>query len=317
MVILRYETMSLKKIRILNFDDSVIEQKALLGRYEMDVVDLRDLGPGARFWVDNRSIHEIERRISGKGEGCVTFLGSGDFHHVTELLLRRYSQPLSLIDFDFHHDWDATSPLLHCGSWVSRAMKRRNILKCIILGASSKEFSFFSLQAGDLAVLKDDRTEIYPYSSEPGAIFFRAVPSNISFRREERPFFTKILWNELKGRNITEFFLHIIKRLPSKKVYITIDKDCLNAEAAITNWDQGKMPLGDLLLMLKLIKDNCDIAGMDITGEYSPARLDGAFKNFVSSLNHPRDIKVAGHAKGSVTALNEATNLKILEIVTS
>ncbi len=304
-----------KKIRILDFDNSVKAQKALLSGYEAEVIDLTDLGPKVRFWMSRDARGELSRRIPNGGEGRVTFLGSGDFHHVTELLLSRFDEPVSLIDFDFHQDWDATSSLLHCGSWVSKAMERQNIRKCLMLGPSSKDFSFFSLQAGDLRLLKDDRLEIYPYSSRAGAVFFRAVPANISIRKKEGVFLTRIYWNELKSKNIKEFFIHLISRLPTAKVYITIDKDCLEAETSLTNWDQGDMPLGCLLEILKVIKDNREIVGMDITGDYSPVRTDGALKKAVLRLNHPRSIKAAGLSAPSIAAANEITNLKILESV--
>jgi len=306
-----------KKIRVLNFDDSVTGQKGLLSRYDAEVVDLTDLGPSGRFWADRGVRREIGNRIPEQGAGHVTFLGSGDFHHITEILLSRYDEPVSLIDFDFHQDWDGTSSLLHCGSWVTRALNRENILKCVILGASSKEMDFFSLQAGCLERLKDDRIELYPYSSKPGAVFFRRVPRNISFAAKRYPFFTGIGWNELKNKNITEFFMHIIRRLPSKKVYITVDKDCMNTGDALTNWDQGKMPLDHLLEMLKMIKDNCEIVGMDMTGDYSPVRADGVFKNAMLWLSHPKNIEASKFSGDHINKLNEATNLKILDLVTS
>ena len=306
-----------KRIRILNLDNSVTAQRALAAGYETEIIDLTDLGPKVRFWMGGGIREELLRRIPERGGGRVTFLGSGDFHHVSELLLSRFEEPVSLVDFDFHQDWDSTSSLLHCGSWVSRAMERQNIRKCVILGASSKDFSFFSLQAGDLALLKDDRLEIYPYSSKPGAVFFKSVPDNISIVKKEYPFLTRIFWNELKGKNIKEFFLGVIDRLPTDKVYITIDKDCLADEAALTNWDQGEMPLDCLLEILKMIKCNREIVGMDITGDYSPVRTDGMLKNAILRLNHPHNIKAAGLSAPSIAAANELTNLKILGSVIS
>lgn len=306
-----------KKIRILNFDDSVTSQKGLLSLYGADVVDLTDLGPKVRFWTDENGRRALSERVPKDGAGRVTFLGSGDFHHVTEILLSRYEEPVSVIDFDFHQDWDGTSSLLHCGSWVARVMKRKNIEKCVIVGASSIDMTFFSLQAGCLEHLKNDRIELYPYSSKRGAVFFRTVPSNISFTAKRYPFYTRIDWNALKNKNIAEFFLHIIRRLPSNKVYITVDKDCLKTGAALTNWDQGSMPLECLLTMLRMIRDNCDIVGMDITGDYSPVRVDGAFKRAVLWLSHPEKISASRFAGPRINTVNEETNLRILELLTA
>ena len=305
-----------KKIRILNFDDSVTRQKSLFSRYEVDVVDLVDLGPKARFWMNRSDRREVERRVPSQTANAVTFLGSGDFHHVTDILISRYNEPVSIIDFDFHPDWDIIFPLLHCGSWVWQAMRNRNVLKLIMIGTSSRDLSPFSLQTGDLNSLKEDKIEIYPYSRKPATVFFRNVPPNISLKTKRYPFFTRIYWNELRNKNISEFFLHVIRRLPTKKVYVTVDKDCLGAADALTNWDQGTLSLDDLLAMLKLIKENLDIVGMDITGDYSPIRVDGVFKKMVSWLDHPRKVSASQLPENSVTKVNEQTNIKILDLVT-
>jgi len=304
-----------KRIRILNFDDSVTRQKGLFSRHGADIIDLRDLGPRARFWMKDDVRREIERRIPPQETGAVTFLGSGDFHHVTGMLINRHDEGVCVIDFDFHPDWDTVFPILHCGSWVAQAMRSRNILKLVMVGASSRDLSPFSIQTGDLASLKDDRIEIYPYSRKPTAVFFRAVPPNISLETKRHLFFTRIRWNELKNKNIMEFFLHVIRRLPAKKVYVTIDKDCLGTGDAMTNWDQGSMPLDVLLSMLKMIKENLDIIGMDIAGDYSPIRVDGVFKKIASMLDHPRKVRAAELPGSSVTAVNELTNLKILDLM--
>lgn len=306
-----------KKIRILNFDGSIARQKRLLSRYESELIDLTDVGPRARFLMNRADRLRVERRIPENPSRSVTFLGSGDFHHITDILISRHEEPISVIDFDFHPDWDTAFPFLHCGSWVTRAMRRRNVLKCIIFGASSLGSTLFSLQTGDLDSLKNDRIEIYPYSRKSSTVFFRAVPPNISFEVKKYPLITEIFWNELKNKNITEFFLHTIRRLPTKKVYVTVDKDCLGAGDALTNWDQGTLPLEDLLIMLKMIKENLDIVGMDIAGDYSPIRTGGIFRKLISHLGHPGETASDGVPAFSIDEVNERTNLRILDLVTS
>ena len=303
-------------ILILNFDDSLTPQKGL-ARHKVDMVDLKDMGPQARFWVSNKDKLAIEKRIPARTAGAITFLGSGDFHHISETLIARHDEPVSVIDFDFHPDWDIVFPMLHCGSWASRVMKTLNVPKLVMVGPASRDMSPFSMHTGDLGSLKDDRIEIYPYSRKPASVFFRSVPPNISFETKKYPFLTRVSWNELRKKNIMEFFMHVIKRLPTKKVYVTVDKDCLGTGDALTNWDQGSLPLDDLLLMLKMIKDNLDIVGMDITGDYSPIGIDGIFKRLVARLDHPKNVTAAGLPASRVTEVNERTNLKILDLMTS
>ena len=68
----------------------------------------------------------------------------------------------------------------------------------------------------------------------------------------------------------------IPKDLP---VYISIDKDVLSQDFAITDWDQGDMSLDAMLDLLKIIFDNHKILGIDICGESSEYALDGAKVN--------------------------------------
>jgi arginase family enzyme len=141
------------------------------------------------------------------------------------------------------------------------------------------------------------------------------VPENISIRTKRYPALTKIYWKELNGVNIMEFFLHILSRLPVKDVYVSIDKDCLNNEYALTNWEEGAMSLDDLLVMLKLIKEKTNIVGVDITGDYSDISIKSIIKRLASHIDHPKHIKAQALTESVITSVNEETNLKILEIL--
>jgi arginase family enzyme len=302
-----------KKIRLLDFDGSVTAQKRLLSRYDSEILDLTDIGPKVRFWAVRSARDAAARRIPDGEKNHISFLGSGDFHHMTEILLARHVDPVALIHFDFHQDWDSTCPLLHCGSWITKALKRNSIVKCVTLGASAKKMSFFSLQAGDLRLLENDRLELYPYASEPGTVFMRTVPRNRSCRIKRYPLMTRIAWTELKTRNLSEFAARLIERLPTQKVYVTLDKDCMNAGSALTNWDQGEMTVDHVCAVLKVIRERCDIVGMDITGDYSPVTADSAFKHVMLRWAHPKTIAASGYSPSAITAVNERTNLRIVE----
>ena len=67
-------------------------------------------------------------------------------------------------------------------------------------------------------------------------------------------------------------------------------------------------------MMLKELKDNLEIVGMDITGDYSSAHLKGIVKNAVSYLDRPKDVKALSYPEAFITKVNEQTNLKILEL---
>jgi arginase family enzyme len=264
-----------------------------------------------------KTMKEINERIRGLAKNSVTFLGSGDFHHLSHPLINQFNEPFSLIIFDFHPDWDTLPPRFGCGSWLTQTLKNRNILKCIIIGVSSDDISSWWVQSGNLDSLKDNRVEIYPYAHKPSFAFFKNVPENISIKIEKGIFYNKIYWNELKGKDLTEFFPSLLKRIPTKQVYVSVDKDCLKKEYALSNWEDGHFSLEELLLMLRLIKEKFDIIGMDITGDYSKGHVAGIWKRLCSRLDHPKNIIAERFPDSFITATNEETNLKILELLIS
>lgn len=267
--------------------------------------------------MDKETVKSISERLINTPANCATFLGSGDFHHVSHILINQIERPFSVIIFDHHPDWDSLPPRLGCGSWVNQILKNKNLQKCILMGVSSSDISTWSIQAGNLGSLEMDRVEIYPYSHRTSLVFCKKIPRNISLASQGGVLYNKIRWNELKDKNLTEFFSSLLKRMPTKEVYVSIDKDCLRNDYALTNWEEGFLSLDELLLMLGLIRENLDIIGADIVGDYSQITVDGWLKSFLSRLDHPKHIEAEKYPQTLVTSRNESTNFKILEILNS
>jgi hypothetical protein len=306
-----------KSIRILNFDDSVVKQQNLISRYKTEIIDLKDLGPKARIWLDKKTKKEIKKRIGGSTKNSITFLGSGDFHQVSHILINQFEEPICVILFDFHPDWDILPPHLGCGSWVTGSLRNKNISKFIIIGASSKDLSSPWIQTGNMNSLRENRVEIYPYSHRPSFTLFKRIPENISIHIEKNLFVNKINWNELKGKDLMNHLLSILKRLPTPRVYLSIDKDCLRNEYALTNWEEGMLSLKELLGMLKLIMDHVDLIGLDIVGDYSKISVNGTLKKLISFLDHPANPIGSYLSDALINEINERTNLSILELLHS
>jgi arginase family enzyme len=302
-------------VRILNFDDSLIKQKGILERYQAEIIDLSSIGPLVRLWMSLKARDQIKERLLGLSRNRITFLGSGDFHHISSVLIDQFPEDICLIIFDFHPDWDTLPPRLGCGSWVTEALRRKNIVKCISLGASSGDLSAWNIQSGNLKALEGDRLEIYPYLHTPTKVFFKEIPHNVSLKTEEGFLFQRIYWQQLKDYNLQDFFPGLIGRLPIKKVYLSIDKDCLKSEFALTNWEEGLFSLEELLFMLKLIKDNVEILGVDIVGDYSPISLRSKFKALISRLDHPKQVAAEKFPEEQILQVNTETNLRILEAI--
>jgi len=98
------------------------------------------------------------------------------------------------------------------------------------------------------------------------------------------------------NENFLKKALSLLKSFSISKVYISIDKDVLDPKYAVTNWDQGKMKLSELLYILNFIKEKYTIIGIDVSGESKPYNP--------LSLILPREIK-----------LNQEANLKILNSI--
>jgi arginase family enzyme len=259
-----------KAIRILNFDNSVVRQERLLRCCQTQIIDLTDLASSVRLYMPPRLRAKISTLLEPETESRPTFLGSGDFHHISELLTSHIDEEACLIVFDFHPDWEMLPPRFGCGSWVNQALKNRNISRCILIGMGSDDLSWPALQTAGLGALSGGRLEIYPYRRKPGRVYFRVVAANPSVIVKKGFFSNSILWHELEKEDMADFTLKLVRRLPVKKAYISIDKDCLKNDFALTNWEEGFLTLKQLLTMLKILRDNLEIIGLDITGEYSP-----------------------------------------------
>jgi arginase family enzyme len=242
------------KIRVLNFDGSVIAQKKLLSRFESEVVDFKDIGESARHWLTPKLRVLIQERLRESAQNRISLIGSGDYHHISEILISQFGEPLTVIIFDRHSDRSLVSPRFACGSWVRQLLKKKNIREVILLGEGKRPAQEEASLAG------------------------------------------------------------VLEKLPCKSVYLSIDKDCLKNTYALTNWEEGRLTLDELLAMLKLVREKTDIAGMDIVGDYSLPRVRGAIKKVVSYFDHPRRVRAQELPLSQVNSLNEATNLRILEV---
>lgn len=304
-------------VRVLNFDQSVTQQHAFLSRFQPEIVDLTPLGPSARIWVSRATANAIRRVLHPGSRAAVTLIGSGDFHHVSSLLIEQFREPISVIVFDHHPDWDILPPKLHCGSWVTQVLKQPNVKHVILFGVSSNDLSSPRIHSGNLGSLTQDRLEIYPYRHEPTTVMLRRVPVNRSCRVVNHFGFSTITWTELSRQPLQEFVRGVLERLEVKQVYVSIDKDCLQAGASLTNWEAGFLSLDALLQMLRLMRQCTEVVGADLVGDYSPPKIRGWLKTMIAKFDYPNDYSARGKSADEICRVNEATNLKLVEFLTT
>lgn len=306
-----------KGICVLNFDNSIIRQRKLLSQYPAEIIDLSAQAGSARLYMSSVTRSKISDFLTPQEKNYPVFLGSGDFHHISEIFTSRINTPVCLIVFDFHPDWDSLPPRFGCGSWVGQALKNKNISKCLLIGMGSSDLSSPGLQTANLGALARDRLEIYPYQHKSSRVYLKAVAPNYSLTTQKGFFSSKISWRQLANEDLTEFTLGLIRRLPTPKIYISIDKDCLKKYFALTNWEEGLLHLDQLLTMLRLLRENLDIIGLDVAGDYSVPVILNPIKAVISRLDHPKKFTAKDYPVDLTSSVNEQTNLAILQEVFS
>jgi arginase family enzyme len=273
-------------LRILDTDGSV-DADALTGAAawaSTTRVDLTDLGPALRLWSRRRNIDAARARLAATADPrpSVTFMGSGDFHHLAALLAERVEEPFTLLHFDNHPDWVRLAPRWHCGSWVNRVLALPNVARVVTVGVCSDDLVDPGRKGGNLPALDSGRLALFPWQH---------AASHVRRRIADGPGHTwhdgYIHWRNLADMPLPEATDAVLAAIPTAAIWITIDKDVLPEQEALTNWDQGQMPLVALLAMLQAAGQHKRVLGADVCGEYSPPRHRNWFKRIEARMDQP------------------------------
>jgi hypothetical protein len=116
-----------------------------------------------------------------------------------------------------------------------------------------------------------------------------------------------LTWRNLADASSADNIAFILDQIDTQAIWLTIDKDVLPESEALTNWDQGQMPLRALLDLVAGIGARKRIAGADICGEFSPPALRNPLKRIESRIDRPQR-----SADTLRLAHNEAVNRELL-----
>src|SRR5438067_13459887 len=86
---------------------------------DAEYVDCKHWGAHLRYSTTRSLVREFFEQMSGH-RADYRLYGSGDFHHLTALWLRRITEPFTLISFDNHSDWHVRPPHWSCGTSINR-----------------------------------------------------------------------------------------------------------------------------------------------------------------------------------------------------
>jgi len=287
-------------LRILDTDGSV-DANALVSVApwaSVTRVDLRDLGPSLRLWSRGKNIDAARARIAASPDPrpSITFMGSGDFHHLATLLVERVEEPFTLLHFDNHPDWVRLAPRWHCGSWVNRVLALPNVQRVVTVGCCSDDLVDPGRKGGNLPALDAGRLALFPWQHGASHVRRRLTDGPGHAWRDGH-----IHWRNLAAMPMQQAIDAVMAAIPTEAIWITIDKDVLPESEALTNWDQGQMPLAALLAMVRAAGERKQVTGADICGEYSPPRHANWLKRIESKMDQPvRDAADRQRIEGNV-----------------
>lgn len=264
-------------------------------------VDLADLAPALRLWSRSGNMATARKRIVAAGDPRPTlnFLGSGDFHHLAALLIERVDEPCTVLHFDNHPDWVRLAPRWHCGSWVNRVLALPNVRRVVTVGPCSDDLANPGRKGGNWRALDAGKLVLFPWQHEPSRLR-RPIADGPGHTWREG----QIHWRNLAERSLDDAVALVLAAIPTDAVWITIDKDVLPEAEALTNWDQGRMPLAALEAMLRATAACKRILGADVCGDYVSARHGNLLKRIEAHLDQPARVPADGQGMAGNVRIN-------------
>jgi arginase family enzyme len=244
------------------------------GEIGFPTLDFRTTGPGLRYICTQSDIDEFNRHLRKSLPRFILY-GSGDFHHLAALWLRRAidsdatGDRVTLISFDNHPDWDIRPPRWACGGWINRALELPAVYQAHVWGCGNFELAWPHRLFANRKALKSGRLNVHAW-------------------KERQPESVRRLFNCMTRQSWRDRWLHVIASLPTKKVYVTIDLDCLTSSAAQTNWENGLFTVEDIAWAITELRSRATVIGGDLCGAWSPTQATGAFRKLAIWWDHPR-----------------------------
>jgi hypothetical protein len=297
----------------LNLDDSLPDQPLLWSRMQR-VLDLRD--QDIRLSCPPAAADAVAKRIAdfcaSSAAPLLTFIGSGDYHHVSLLLLRALQareEPFTLVLIDNHPDWCCQRPANHCGNWVSSALQLPRVRRAMLLGQDSADLVWHRLYHAPLSAIADGTLSIRPLRAARRRLPLRWPLAN-SGSAVHRAWWGSDLRFEPEHR-ADHVLAEIAQSLQGQAVYVSIDKDCLRPADAQTDWEQGGFELESLAKGLQELALRCRLVGADVCGDRAPAHLNGLWKRLDAGRWRRRR-----HDRFAAARINERANLALLASLT-
>jgi arginase family enzyme len=250
-------------------------------------VDALEAGPALRFITNERSVESFATRFSKCFKPFI-LSGSGDFHHLTAVYVRRVKEPFVILSFDNHPDWDIRPPFWSCGAWVNRALENPLVQQVAVWGCGSFECNLPWRLLGNRSACRSGRLWVAPWQAEG-----KKYPSWL---------------HPISSSGWRAAFARFVQTIKTPAIYVTVDLDSLGESESITNWENGRFALSDLVWAITHLRQNLRIVGGDLCGAFSPMRYGSKFQALAGRFDHPRQRLVPD-------ADRHAVNLRALETI--
>ena len=234
----------------------------------LPTIDVTKWGPRLRFSTSPRAIEQFYREIAPQ-LGKFVLYGSGDFHHLTGLWLRSMREPVTLISFDNHPDWDVRPPRWCCGGWINRALELPQVRHVAIWGCGNFECWWPHQLFGNRKAERAGTIVVHPWA-------------------DDRPPRARKRRGAILRENWREQFENFAGSLTGSNIYVTIDLDCLAQDFAWTNWENGRFDFEDVRWGLAILRHHARIVGGDMCGAYSIPSFARRKQRFASEIDHPK-----------------------------
>ncbi len=272
----------------LNLDDAWPNEPL-----DLPVVDARRWGPQLRFSAPPRLVAKFYREYETHLAAPFLLYGSGDFHYLTALRLRRVSGPVVVVSFDNHPDWDVRPPKWGCGGWVNRALELSQVRRVAVWGCGNFECWWPHQIFGNRRAERAGILDVHPWADDR--------PAKDGQRRGA------ILRDDWRER-----FEQFSRNLGGMNAYVTIDLDCLRIEEAVTNWESGRFTIADLEWALGKLRESSRIIRGDICGAYSSPHYARFKQRFAAEFDHP---KIQLPALDQIRTINSAALEKLWPVL--
>lgn len=229
--------------------------------------------------------------------GCL-FLGSGDFHHLSLLPLKKLAAsegPLDVVVCDNHPDNMRYPFGIHCGSWVRWAVALPGLRHIHVIGISSADVSWLHAWENNWLPLISGKLTYWCHGRKAGWLkFLGRAESCRSFESPDD--LICAFRREAAGMD---------------KAYLSIDKDVLSPATVTTNWDQGQWEKRHLAGVIESLGGR--LAGVDVTGEASAYEYGSLFKRLLTHLDSLEKADLSKLAQWQ--AEQQSLNMEILALL--